>query len=82
MKIHFQIILITFAVILNSLNCVTTNSESKCCANATDQRIVVEFTSNVVEHEFIVQFKNYYQQDTRAKFLRAALENSEVISYQ
>lgn len=78
MRIVIFKVVFVLVVILNSFNCDTTNGESKCCANTTDQRIVVEFTSNVVQHEYIVQFKNYYQTEARAKFLKAALDNSEV----
>jgi hypothetical protein len=39
----------------------------------------MEFASHVVQHEYIVQFKNYYQKEARANFLRAALDNAEVI---
>lgn len=75
-----KIRILILVVILNSIKCDTTNNDSdpKCCANATDQRVVVEFSSNVVHHEYIVQFKNYYQTEARAKFLRAALDNTEV----
>lgn len=73
--------IIILVVIINSFNCDTDNGSgaAKCCANTTDQRVVVEFSSNVVQHEYIVQFKNYYQTESRAKFLRAALDNSEVM---
>lgn len=74
-------ILILVVILFNSINCDRSNDSSnvKCCANTTNQQIVVEFSSNVVQHEYIVQFKNYYQTTTRAKFLKAALDNAEVI---
>ena len=74
---QFQIILIYLFVILNSINC-DKSSDPKCCANATDRRVVVEFASTVVQHEYIVQFKDYYHTEARKKFLKAALDNSEV----
>ena len=70
-----QIILIYLVVILNCFNC-DISSDPKCCANTTDQQIVVEFSSTVVQHEYIVQFKDYYHTDARKKFLKAALDNS------
>lgn len=79
--------LIFFIVILNLFNfnyCDKKSSENaenietKCCRNITNQQIQVEFTSNVVEHEYIVHFKNYYKKDSRSKFIRSALDNSEV----
>lgn len=62
-------------LVINSFNCDTSSNDfdAKCCANTTNQRVSVEFLSNVVHHEYIVQFKNYYQTEARAKFLRAAL---------
>ena len=78
---NIRFLILILVAIFNTFNCNTTNNEveSNCCANATDQRVVVEFSSNVVQHEYIVQFKNYYQAEARAKFLRAALDNSNVI---
>lgn len=77
-SLKFPILLLV--VIFNSYNCDKTNSklDGKCCANTTNQNVVVEFSSNVVQHEYIVQFKNYYQSESRAKFLKAALENAGV----
>lgn len=78
-SLRFPILILV--VIFNSFNCDSTSrgNDSKCCANTTDQQIVVEFNSHVVQHEYIVQFKNYYQKETRANFLRAALDNAGVI---
>lgn len=67
-------------VIINLFNCDTKNGaeESKCCQNTTNKEIVVEFTSTVVEHEFIVHFKNYENSITRSKYIKSVLDNSEV----
>ena len=79
-KLNFVI----FFAILNLFNfneCDPTTSRDddiKCCNNTTNQQILVKFTSNVVEHEYIVQFKNYYKQDSRIKYIKSALDNSEV----
>lgn len=67
-------ILILVVILFNSIKC---ESDPKC-SNTTEQNVVVEFSSNVVHQEYIVQFKNYYQTEARAKFLRAALDNTEV----
>lgn len=76
-----RIPILILVVIFNSFNCdiASSDSDPKCCANTTNQDVVIEFSSNVVQHEYIVQFKNYYQPDARAKFLKAALDNTEVI---
>lgn len=72
-SLRFSILVLV--VIINSFNCDRTNNDfnAKCCDNSTDQRVAEEFTSNIVQHEYIVQFKKYYQAEARAKFLRAAL---------
>lgn len=78
---HKRTFIIFFLLsIIKLLNCDTHNdaNEAKCCNNATNQQIVVEFTSAVVEHEYIVHFKNYYKQETRSNYIKKALENSEV----
>lgn len=77
--LEFSVLILV--VILNSFNCSTPHhneADPKCCANATNQRVFVEFSSNVVQHEYIVQFTNYYQKESRAKFLQAALDNLAV----
>lgn len=66
---------------LKFLNCDKESDRiegEKCCANATDQQIIVEFSSNVVSHEYIFQFTNYYQKESRRKFLKAAFDNNNV----
>lgn len=77
-SLKFPILILV--VIFNSIKCDTSNSESdiKCCTNSTDKRVVVDFSSVIVHHEYIVQFKNYYQTVARAKFIRAAFDNTEV----
>lgn len=80
-KLNFVIF---FAVLLNLFNfnkcdpSTSRDDEIKCCKNTTNQQILVKFTSNVVEHEYIVQFKNYYKKDSRIKYIKSALDNSEV----
>lgn len=90
MKKKFVIFFIL--IVINLFNCDTSSSgneihnnivdeiESKCCVNSTNQRIIVEFTSNIVQHEYIIQFKNYYREDSRRNFINSALDNTEVKS--
>lgn len=81
-KLSFVIFLASLLISLNFCDTqngeTTTSRDEECCKNATNQQIVVQFTSNVVEHEYIVQFKNYYKQDSRIKYIKSALDNSEV----
>lgn len=77
----FKFTILILVVICNLVRCDNDSSDSnspKCCANTTDQRVVVEFSSNVVQHEYIVQFKDYYQALARAKFLKSAIDNAGV----
>lgn len=70
-------------VIINLFNCDTQNGakeETECCQNATNQQIVVEFSSTVVEHEYIVHFINYYKQETRSKYIKSLLDNYSEVS--
>lgn len=76
-SLHFPILILV--VIFNSFNCDINDNNTKCCANTTNQRVVVEFSSSTVQHEYIVQFKNYYQTEARKKFLKAALDYTEVM---
>ncbi|CRL02462.1 CLUMA_CG015092, isoform A [Clunio marinus] len=72
-------ILILVVVVFNLINCdISNESASKCCANNTNQRVSVEFSSQIVQHEFIVQFKSYYQSEARKNFLKAALDNTKI----
>jgi hypothetical protein len=79
----FPILFLVLISLLNGYNCdkETNEIDPKCCANVTNQRIVVEFSSNVVSHEFIVQFTNYYQKEARRKFLTAAFDNNDVCTH-
>lgn len=78
---NLRFLILILVAILNSFDCNTSNKEdeSNCCLNTTNQRVVVEFSSNVVQHEYIVQFKKYHQADKRAELLKEALEKADVI---
>jgi hypothetical protein len=56
----------------------SSNSESDKCINQTVHRIVVEFTSNVVQNEYIVVFDGYFRKKSRENYIRAALGDSQV----
>lgn len=45
-----------------------------------NQRVYVEFTTSIVQNEYIVHFKNYYKKETRRNFINSALNNPEVKS--
>lgn len=80
----FIIFLILIAI--NLLNCDKSlqnkdqddRKEENNNTNSTNQRIVVEFTTSIVQHEYIIHFKNYYKKDTRRNYITSALDNPEV----
>ncbi|XP_065085859.1 membrane-bound transcription factor site-1 protease isoform X1 [Ochlerotatus camptorhynchus] len=45
-------------------------------------RIVVEFVTNVVQNEYIVQFDGYYKQAAREKYIQTALNGSKVKNWR
>jgi hypothetical protein len=74
-----KFVLLAFLLINFLYHCNTHESggeeEPKCCNNVTNQQIVVEFTSTVVEHEYIIHFKEYLSSDERKQHINAALSN-------
>jgi hypothetical protein len=74
-------------IAINLLNCDKSlqnkedESKEEYSTNSTkpDQRVVVvEFTTSIVQHEYIIHFRNYYKKDTRRNFITSALNNPEV----
>nr|XP_006817410.1 PREDICTED: membrane-bound transcription factor site-1 protease [Saccoglossus kowalevskii] len=49
--------------------------------NATNELWKVEFSSDVVENEYIVAFNDYYSSKARNSFVASALKSSEVVSW-
>jgi hypothetical protein len=84
---YFIIVIICLLNFSSIFHCDTRNNEIddseevKCCSNLTNQRVFVEFTTNIVQHEFIIQFKHYYKTETRKKYIFSALDNSKVKSH-
>lgn len=56
-------------------------AKTKCCNQSTNSthRVEVEFTTSVVQNEYIVRFDGYYLPTTREKYVKAALNESQVI---
>ncbi|KXJ78974.1 hypothetical protein RP20_CCG002845 [Aedes albopictus] len=48
----------------------------------TAQRVVVEFATNVVQNEYIVQFDGYYKRAVREKHIQSALNGSKVKNWR
>ncbi|WAR11340.1 MBTP1-like protein, partial [Mya arenaria] len=45
------------------------------CNQTTNEQVKVDFSSEIVDHEYIVTFNGYYQRDTRERYLTAALRD-------
>lgn len=55
------------------------NLESPLCCNLTaTERMDVEYTSKIVENEYIVTFNGYYKNQARANYINTALNTSGV----
>ncbi|XP_058460840.1 membrane-bound transcription factor site-1 protease isoform X2 [Malaya genurostris] len=46
------------------------------------RRLVVEFSTNVVQNEYIVQFDGYYRRAAREKYIKIALNGSKVKNWR
>ncbi|XP_071040953.1 membrane-bound transcription factor site-1 protease isoform X2 [Parasteatoda tepidariorum] len=56
---------------------------SSCAQNLSSSgHYYIDFSSEVVDNEFIVSFKKFYNQDTRLKFIRTALHRFGSDSWQ
>lgn len=55
---------------------------SNCCNNSscTTHRVEVQFTTQIIQNEYIVAFDGYYTAKSREDFLKAALNGSKVIN--
>ncbi|XP_022904811.1 membrane-bound transcription factor site-1 protease isoform X2 [Onthophagus taurus] len=57
--------------------------ESPLCCNLTvTERIDVDYSSKVIENEYIVTFDGYYKSNARASYITAALNNSGIKSWK
>lgn len=59
------------------------NIESPLCCNLTTQEeLEVEYSSKVVENEYIVTFDGYYKHNARANYINAALNLSGIPNWR
>jgi membrane-bound transcription factor site-1 protease len=54
------------------------NLESPLCCNLTTDRVEIDYSSKVVENEYIVMFNGYYKNQARANYINTALNTSGV----
>lgn len=50
--------------------------ESPLCCNLTVEHVDVDYTSKIVENEYIVMFNGYYKNQARANYIETALNNT------
>lgn len=66
---------------LNSSTSNSSSSSSNSNNNGTRRalhRIEIQFSTNVVQNEYIVQYDGYYRRAAREKYIQAALNGSKV----
>lgn len=88
MKISVLFLILIFKIVISdNINDSNVNSVVQdtaeptyidCPLNSTSDQVVVEFDSSIVPSEYIVVFKSYYKANTRANYIKAALNDSEV----
>lgn len=54
----------------------------RCNETSQKENVKVEYESKVVDHEYIVSFNGYYKEQTRKRYLTAALHNAGVVSWK
>uniref|UniRef100_A0A182RQV6 Membrane-bound transcription factor site-1 protease n=1 Tax=Anopheles funestus TaxID=62324 RepID=A0A182RQV6_ANOFN len=58
--------------------CCDSNSTDRAVPSARTHRVVIEFSTKIVQNEYIVQFNGYYKPKQRESFIQAALNGSKV----
>ncbi|KAM9289147.1 membrane-bound transcription factor site-1 protease isoform 2-T2 [Morus bassanus] len=56
--------------------------EAHICPGCSRLTLKVEFTSTVVEHEYIVAFNGYFTAKARSKFISSALKSSDIENWR
>ncbi|XP_045605609.1 membrane-bound transcription factor site-1 protease [Procambarus clarkii] len=52
------------------------------CGRSRGQQVKIQYSSSIVENEYIVAFKGYYRQEARERFIEAALNESNVVRWE
>uniref|UniRef100_A0A182P1R8 Membrane-bound transcription factor site-1 protease n=1 Tax=Anopheles epiroticus TaxID=199890 RepID=A0A182P1R8_9DIPT len=58
--------------------CCDSNSTDRATPSARTHRVVIEFSTKIVQNEYIVQFNGYYKPKERESFIHSALNGSKV----
>lgn len=70
---HIGLLLLSFSQLVNG-NCNFSNIHT--------QSVKLEYGSSIIDHEYIVSFNGYYKQQTRKRYLTAALRDSGVLAWK
>ncbi|KAK3868639.1 hypothetical protein Pcinc_025981 [Petrolisthes cinctipes] len=62
-----------------SPNQVTTNPP---CTETQHNHVKIQYSSSIVENEYIVAFNGYYRQEARERFIQAALNETTVVRWE
>lgn len=54
------------------------STENECCNNLTTHRVVVDFSTKIIENEFIITFDGYYKTAARENYIKSAINNTKV----
>lgn len=54
------------------------NLESPLCCNLTTEHVELEYSSKIIENEYIVMFDGYYKSQARANYINTALNASGI----
>ncbi|XP_071545683.1 membrane-bound transcription factor site-1 protease [Panulirus ornatus] len=52
------------------------------CGKSQGQQVKIQYSSSIVENEYIIAFKGYYRQEARERFIEAALNESNVVRWE
>ncbi|MPC27483.1 membrane-bound transcription factor site-1 protease-like [Portunus trituberculatus] len=52
------------------------------CGKEKGVHVKIQYSSSIVENEYIVAFKGYYRQEARERFIKAALNESNVVRWE
>lgn len=81
--IVFLLLVLTPALQCNEPVVEDNNLESPLCCNFTaTERVDVEYSSKIIENEYIVTFNGYYKNQARHNYINTALNSSGVRNWK
>ncbi|XP_044750367.1 membrane-bound transcription factor site-1 protease [Coccinella septempunctata] len=84
-RMYFPISCMVFLVFQFSVGVSSTSEdylESPLCCNFTTENVKFEYSSQLIENEYIVMFNSYYKHNTRANYINSALNLSGIEKWQ